>query len=467
MERRWNFGRVALLVLACLGALMAIGLLVAGSFGLWADQTRRDSEGFLSTRHVPFTSDSYAIVSESVDVGTEGPDWVLSEDVLGMVRLSGEARNGKDVFLGIGPSDDVDAYLGGRDVVRDLEVDPFRVEYRSEAGGAPGGPPADQAFWDATASGAGAQTLLWEVEGGDWSVVVMNADASEGVDVFLSVGAEANFLLWAAIGLLIAGILVLLASALLLYLALRGGAGVTEAPAVSVRVAPDYPVGVRGELQPDLSRWLWVVKWLLAIPHYVVLALLWLAFFVLTVVAFFAILFTGRYPRGIFDFNTGVIRWTWRVMFYSYWALGTDRYPPFTLGHVPDYPATVDIAYPEGGLSRGLVLVKWWLLAIPQYILVGIFVGGWWWWGEWWYPIATCGLIGVLVFFAGISLVFAGRYPRGIFDLVLGLDRWVLRVIPYAALMTDQYPPFRLDQGPDEPAAREGKEKAAPVRPSP
>jgi Domain of unknown function (DUF4389) len=252
------------------------------------------------------------------------------------------------------------------------------------------------------------------------------------------------------------------------------------AGAISLQPSPTvYPVAVRGELDAGLSRWLWVVKWLLLIPHYIVLAFLWIAFSVLTVIAFFAILFTGRYPRGIFDFNLGVLRWTWRVWFYSYWALGTDRYPPFTLGPVPDYPATLEIVYPER-LSHWLPLVKW-LLAIPHLILVGIFVGGWAWGWSWWgwgwawgwgwgddaWGIGFSGLVGILVVISGFVLLFTGAFPRSLFDFALGLDRWVFRVSAYVSLMRDEYPPFRLDLGSTEPSAPAEPEPAeAPLPPA-
>src|SRR3954451_18182694 len=130
-----------------------------------------------------------------------------------------------------------------------------------------------------------------------------------------------------------------------------------------------YPLALEGELDFPLSRWRWIVKWLLAIPHVIVLAFLWVAFVVLTAVAFVAILTTGRYPRAIFDFNVGVLRWSWRVGYYACNALASDRYPPFTLSDEVGYPARLDVAYPAE-LSQRLVLVKWWLLALPQYLIV-------------------------------------------------------------------------------------------------
>jgi hypothetical protein len=213
-----------------------------------------------------------------------------------------------------------------------------------------------------------------------------------------------------------------------------------------------YPLSVRAVFDQP-SRWLWLVKWLLLIPHYIILAFLWLAFWIVTVIAFFAILFTTRYPKGLFDFNVGVLRWSWRVSYYGYTALATDRYPPFTLADVPDYPARLEIDYPQQ-LNRWLPLVKW-LLAVPQYLLVGALFGSG-------YVVAssmqngravaysTPSLIGACVLIAAIALLFTTRYPPGLFDLVVGINRWSYRLVVYLALMTDLYPPLRLDQGGDD-----------------
>ncbi|SFC19847.1 DUF4389 domain-containing protein [Streptomyces aidingensis] len=227
--------------------------------------------------------------------------------------------------------------------------------------------------------------------------------------------------------------------------------------------AAKHPLDIEADIDPRLSRWMWLVKWLLAIPHYIVLVFLWIAFFFVTVVAFFAILFTARYPRALFDFNVGVLRWSWRVGYYAWYVLGTDRYPPFTLKDVPDYPLRVRLAYPER-LSRGLVLVKWWLLALPQYLVVAVLTGAGGGGGDWdtGYRI---GLVPLLTLFAVIALLFTARYPRGLFDFLVGLVRWTMRVDVYASLLTDTYPPFRLDMGGREPGAK--TPPATPAAPGP
>ena len=186
-----------------------------------------------------------------------------------------------------------------------------------------------------------------------------------------------------------------------------------------------YPLAFKGELDEPLSQLLWSVKVFLLVPHFVVLLFLFLGFALAWAISLFAILFTGRYPRRLFDFNLGVLRWTWRVWFYGLGAGATDRYPPFTLKAV-DYPADLGMPYPEK-LSRGLVLIKWWLLALPQYMVVCI--------------------LGFMIFMitGTIQLVvfLTERYPGDVFDFILDMNRWVYRVAVYAALMTDRYPPFR------------------------
>jgi hypothetical protein len=238
------------------------------------------------------------------------------------------------------------------------------------------------------------------------------------------------------------------ATALLLILVGAAGLGRGIAPGAPQEAdrAGNEPSRLTGHLDPGLSRWLWLVKWILVIPHYVILALLWIAFLVVTVAAGFAILFTGRYPASLFHFAVGVLRWNWRVAFYAYGMLGTDRYPPFTLART-DYPAEFDVAYPLK-LSRWKVLFKSWLFALPQLLIVAALTGS-----LTSSSTASISLLSLLVCIAAVILLFTGVYRPGIFDLLMGINRWTLRTVTYAALMSDQYPPFRLDQGPLDPPA--------------
>jgi Domain of unknown function (DUF4389) len=215
-----------------------------------------------------------------------------------------------------------------------------------------------------------------------------------------------------------------------------------------------YPVHVRTQRDPTLSRWLWLVKWLLLIPHFVVLVFLWAAFAVLVLVAYVAVLVTGRYPQAIFAFNEGVLRWTWRVGYYGYQALGTDRYPPFTLAEVPDYPAGLTVERPPR-VPRWLPLVAW-LFAVPHLLIVGAFTAATNWQVDETGRTTATGPLSVVaaaVLVLGFGLLFTGRALPGLYDLLVGIARWSLRVVAYVTLLTDTYPPFRLDQGDGGPDA--------------
>ncbi|HSB86274.1 MAG TPA: DUF4389 domain-containing protein, partial [Ilumatobacteraceae bacterium] len=379
--------------------------------------------------------------------------WPFGKGDLATVRVRATAREDEQIFVGIAHTTDIETYLTGvaHDQVNDVgwgrgDRD---VRYTRTDGASTIAAPTAQSFWTVSASGTGEQTLTWDVEGGNWSVVMMNPDGSAGVAADVSVGIKVNAIVGLMIGLG-AGSLVLLGGAAgLIVFATRRPTAAVPAPIERVPALTRSPLQLEARLDEPLSRGLWLVKWFLAIPHFIILLFLWIAFAVMTFVAGVVILFTGRYPRSIFDFNVGVLRWTWRVSYYATSGIGTDRYPPFTLAAV-DYPATLDIQYPEH-LSRGLVLVKWWLLAIPHYIIIGFFAGGGWFIGGDGGRAAGFGLIGWVSVFAGVALLFKNRYPRGLFDFVMGMNRWVYRVIAYAALMTDRYPPFSFDQGGTEP----------------
>ncbi|MDP9696866.1 UNVERIFIED_ORG: hypothetical protein J2X79_004449 [Arthrobacter globiformis] len=562
-------GRMVMLVLGTLAALLGLGLL-AGAAGVgWLNFQQRD-EGYFTTQSHRFDAASSAITTAGLDVMVRGrlPD-VIPSETAGSILLRGAAATpGKGIFLGIAPQQDAARYLEGvkRSEIRELNLRPFRVDYTEVPGTQTPARPGAQNFWVASAEGTGTQELKWNILPGSWTVVVMNADATAPVSADLQAGVRSDLLwplfLWlliAGIVLLVIGVPLIVAGAMGLgrhgppphlppghypagryppgqpitghappvetptagppaaagatgpfasssmpaesaggsagipgsagppgmqpgaypaaaypaagypapgypapgYPAPGGGAGAPPPPAVVDQFEnPRYPARLTGHVDPALSRWMWLVKWFLAIPHLIVLFFLWFALIITSIVAWFAILFTGRYPHSLFNFNVGVLRWSWRVSFYAFTAIGTDRYPPFTLART-DYPADFDVDYPDH-LSRGLVLVKSWLLAIPHLLIVGVLAGSTRTWvvssdddfagGAGRYTAGSAvSLLTLLAFIAGLILLFTGRYLRTLFDLLIGLNRWVYRVAAYVALMRDEYPPFRLDMGPVDP----------------
>ena len=188
-----------------------------------------------------------------------------------------------------------------------------------------------------------------------------------------------------------------------------------------------YPVELVGEYSERVNRFLWLVKWILVIPHAVVLLFLSIPIIVTTPLAWLAVVILGRYPGFLWSYHSGLLRWSWRVNFYSYEAGSTDQYPPFAFGSREDYPADLIIEYPES--SSRLTGFFRWLLVIPHWIIV--------------YFLGT--IRDILTIFALLIVLFTGRYPEGMFDIIMGMNRWVYRVSAYGWLLVDDYPPFSFD----------------------
>lgn len=436
-------GRVVSLVVGSLVVLVAIALLLGGGAILVVERAFGDDEGFLAVDSIALHRDAFAITAPATIDG-ESYWWWWDHPTTLRVEAKAVAAHG-GVFIGVASRSDVETYL--KDVAY-AEIGGFRfadmseeaVEYRDRIGVSVPAAPASQRFWKSSATGGGLQTLLWNFEVGDWVLVAMNADGSGLVDITCSVGVKAPWFHGTGVGLLVAGLVLLAVGlALVLFVARQTRAVPSpEQPAASGASAASssFPFTFQAEKDAALSPALWLVKWFLLIPHYVVLGFLFAGFAVSWLISLVAILFTGRYPRGLFDYNVGVLRWAWRVGYYGYQALATDHYPPFTL-RAGGYPADLDVVYPER-LSPGLVLVKWWLLAIPHYVVIAFLQCGA---GSW-----RVGLAPILSVFAGVMLLFTGTYPEDLRRLIVGMDRWTYRVFAYAALLTDAYPPFRLDE---------------------
>ena len=433
-------GKVLLLVFGAIFVLVAVGLLIGGGVLLWAEYALKDEGGFYTMRAVRLARDSYAIVSEPAEIEL-GPAWVL--DWSRLVTVKAEATNSdpsKGLFIGIAEAEAASAYLRGvkHDEIVELDILEKRVEYLHHPGGPPPAAPASQTFWVASAHGPGTQTLRWDLEPGNWVLVLMNEDGSRGVDVAASLGVKVPLTPGIAIGLLVGGMVVLLAGGFMIAMAVRR----TRRPeAQQGGSTPEYPATLRIDYpERALNRLTTFFRPFTAIPILIVLGLLigpafiwgdarWrfeapgLAAFVV-LPTLLLILFRQKYPRWWFDWNLALARFTARVA--AYLALLTDVYPSTD----EEQAVHLGIRYPDvkAELNRWLPLVKW-FLAIPHYIVL------------WFLDIAAA----VVIIVAWFAILFTGRYPRDLFDFVVGVFRRHLRVLAYAFLLTtDRYPPFSL-----------------------
>jgi hypothetical protein len=211
----WSASRVIGIVFASIGGLIGLALLVGGIAVLAAYAFGRDDDGYFSSDRQQLESDTYAITSEDIDLGVDEVDWA-PDGILGNIRVQVDTE--KPVFVGIGPDEDVDRYLG--DVAHDelIGFDGDDPELEPHEGRAPGTPPGDQDFWVAESEGSGEQTLTWDAEFGRWTAVVMNANAAQGIDVEVDVGVKLGWAIWAGLGVFVIGLLMTVGAVIVILL---------------------------------------------------------------------------------------------------------------------------------------------------------------------------------------------------------------------------------------------------------
>jgi hypothetical protein len=232
---RWRAGRIVALVMGVLVGLLAAAILAAAGVLLWGNNQKGD-DGYLQTGPERLTAAGYAVTSDNLDLDLDGPNWVVDRDRYGKIRIRVTPQTPTGTFVGIAPTSAVDRYLGAvaRSEVTDVDVAPLRVQLEEHAGQAPAGPPASRRIWSASATGTGTQTMTWDVREGDWTIVVMNADGSRGIDAGVSAGARVPWLGtagWVTLGV---GLLALFAAIALIVFGVRrppGGARPVPAPA--------------------------------------------------------------------------------------------------------------------------------------------------------------------------------------------------------------------------------------------
>jgi hypothetical protein len=221
----FGLARILKIAFGGLGLFAALGFVAAGMALASAIATQQDRDGYFTSATHRFQTDSYALTSD-LAIGTQWPDRALGY-AFDSVRIRARGVHaGKQLFLGIASTKDVDRYLSGveHDEIAEYDADPFAVVYQRAPGDVPAAPPATQSFWQVQASGQGTLTIVWPIEEGDWSVVAMNADGGRAVAVEAELAGRAHSLWRLAVGLFVLGGLSLAGGSVLVYLGARNRA---------------------------------------------------------------------------------------------------------------------------------------------------------------------------------------------------------------------------------------------------